>query len=101
MRCAVLLPPLQERLQAHEWGAAGVAFVGVLGLGASAEASHLEHPQISASRVLGSFAVMILLLGAAAAGTAHSPKFEPCMGSVGTAKPSTLSGAGGSAARPR
>ncbi|GLI64266.1 hypothetical protein VaNZ11_007481 [Volvox africanus] len=54
---------LKERLQCHEWAAAAVAFVGVLGLGLSAEPSHLEHPAISSWRVLGAFAAMVALLG--------------------------------------
>ncbi|GIM06227.1 hypothetical protein Vretimale_10592 [Volvox reticuliferus] len=54
---------LKERLHWHEWVAAAVAFVGVLGLGVSAEPSHLEHPAISSWRVLGAFAAMVALLG--------------------------------------
>ncbi|GIL83830.1 hypothetical protein Vretifemale_12542, partial [Volvox reticuliferus] len=53
---------LKERLHWHEWVAAAVAFVGVLGLGVSAEPSHLEHPAISSWRVLGAFAAMVALL---------------------------------------
>ncbi|KXZ43693.1 hypothetical protein GPECTOR_83g305 [Gonium pectorale] len=52
-----------ERLQWHEWLAAAVAFCGVLGLGASAEQSHLEHPTVSPWRVLGAFGAMVALLG--------------------------------------
>ncbi|GLC45446.1 hypothetical protein PLESTB_000617400 [Pleodorina starrii] len=54
---------LKERLHWHEWAAACVAFVGVLGLGASAEPDHLEHPDISPWRVLGAFAAMVAALG--------------------------------------
>eukprot|EP00198_Chlamydomonas_reinhardtii_P013450 XP_001702787.1 predicted protein [Chlamydomonas reinhardtii] len=54
---------LKERLQWHEWLAACVAFVGVLGLGASAEPSHMDHPDISAWRVLGAFSGLVALLG--------------------------------------
>ncbi|KAG2492568.1 hypothetical protein HYH03_009230 [Edaphochlamys debaryana] len=53
---------LKERLQWHEWVAAAVAFVGVLGLGASAEPSHLDHPTASPWRVLAAFAAMVALL---------------------------------------
>ncbi|MEW5319149.1 MAG: hypothetical protein WDW38_010318 [Sanguina aurantia] len=54
---------LKERLKFQEWLAAGVAGCGVLGLGLSAEAAHLEHPNFSAMRVLGAFLGLISLLG--------------------------------------
>lgn len=63
MHCHPNLHLVQERLQLHEWAAAAVAFIGVLGLGASSEPSHLDHPEHSATRILTAFLAMVLLLG--------------------------------------
>lgn len=53
----------QERLKPHEWAAAAVAFVGVLGLGASSEPSHLEHPEAGVGHILCTFMALSGLLG--------------------------------------
>eukprot|EP00798_Chlamydomonas_sp_ICE-L_P031634 gene31634-6828_t len=53
---------LKERLKAREWIAAAVAGIGVLGLGASSEPDHLQHPDISGVRIVTVFSVMVLLL---------------------------------------
>lgn len=54
---------LKERLHAHEWGAAAAAGLGILGLGLSSEPSHLDHPNVSATRMLGGFMLMVAALG--------------------------------------
>ncbi len=55
---------LQERLKTREWCAAAVAFVGVLGLGVSAEPDHLDHPDhLHPLRIVTGFLVMVGALG--------------------------------------
>ena len=54
---------LKERLMPHEWAAAGVAGIGVLGLGASAEPGHLDHPAAPAAKIVLSFLGLVALLG--------------------------------------
>ena len=49
----------------HEWAAAGVAGIGVLGLGASAEPDHLDHPAAPAAKIVLSFLGLVALLGEA------------------------------------
>lgn len=63
-----LLPPctpsLQERLRASEWGAAAVAFAGVLGLGMSAEPGHMAMPDhLHPARIALAFLAMVAVLG--------------------------------------
>lgn len=57
---------LKERLMSHEWVAAGVAGMGVLGLGASAEPDHLDHPTAPAAQIVLAFLGLVALLGESA-----------------------------------
>jgi drug/metabolite transporter (DMT)-like permease len=55
---------LQERLKATEWGAAAVAFAGVLGLGMSSEPGHLAMPDhLHPARIALAFLAMVAALG--------------------------------------
>ncbi|GAX79282.1 hypothetical protein CEUSTIGMA_g6722.t1 [Chlamydomonas eustigma] len=55
---------LKERLLPLEWASAGVAAVGVLGLGASSEPDHLEHPAAPAAHIVLSFLGLVAILAA-------------------------------------
>ena len=52
----------------HEWAAASVAGIGVLGLGASAEPDHLDHPAAPAAHIVLAFLGLVALLGEVAGG---------------------------------
>jgi hypothetical protein len=57
------LPP-PERLSGAEWTCAGIAGVGVVGLGLSAEPDHMDHPEAPALHIVGMFLVLVAIVGA-------------------------------------